>query len=201
MASAAFWLQSSTHTLPLLQQRLSKLCSAYSLLIEFSSAFILRLSSDPSMSAQQPRCLHCLSGHISLRKHFIFFSMSEKQRAIPELYCSPGHQRALPMLPCLCPQQCTAPYPPDSSFFSCPVFTSRVKHSFQSSPGFHFCCSYVHILICVLWWWWWQGLCKYSQATSACQFSPMLCVVDSRERELYFLPHLPCPAHTTGEWL
>lgn len=110
---------------------------------------ILWLSSDPRMSAQQPRCLHCLSGHISLRKHFIFFSMSEKHRAIPELYCSPGHQRALPMLPSLCPQQCIAPYPPDSSF-SCPVFTSRVKHSLQSSPSFHFCFSYVHILICVL---------------------------------------------------
>lgn len=132
MASAAFWLQSSTHTLPLLQQRLSKLCSAYSLLIEFSSAFILRLSSDPSMSAQQPRCLHCLSGHISLRNHFIFFSMSEKQRAIPELYCSPSHQRALPMLPPFVPN--SALHPTHLTVPSSPVLSSPLVLSIHSSP-------------------------------------------------------------------
>lgn len=154
MASAAFWLQSSTHTPPLPQQRLSKLCSAYSLLIKFYCAFILRRSSDPSMSAQQPRCLPCLSGHISLRKHFIFFSVSEKPASHPRallLSWSPESitHAALPL-----PQQCTAPYPPDSYFFSCPVFISRVKHSLHSSPGFHSCGSYILILICVLWWWW-----------------------------------------------
>lgn len=53
------------------------------ILCSSNSTFILWLSSDPSMSAQQTRCLNCLSGHISLRKRFIFFSMSEKQWAIP----------------------------------------------------------------------------------------------------------------------
>lgn len=197
MASAAFWLQSSTHTLPLLQQRLSKLCSAYSLLIEFYSAFILRLSSDPSMSAQQPRCLHCLSGHFSLRNHFIFFSMSEKQRAIPELYCSPSHQRALPMLPPFVPN--SAVHPTHLTVPS-PVLSSPLVLSIHSSPllaSILAVAMFTFLYVC------WGGgrLCKYSQATSACQFSPMLCVVDSRERELYVLPHLPCPAHTTGEWV
>lgn len=132
MASAAFWLQSSTHTPSLLQQRLSKLCSAYSLLIKFYCAFILRLSSDPSMSAQQPRCLHCLLGHISLRKHFIFFSVSEKPASHPRallLSWSPESitHAALPL-----PQQCTAPYPPDSS--SSPVLSSPLVLSIHSTP-------------------------------------------------------------------